>query len=62
MGDELKKLEEEIDGKPKSKESKGSTAKNKANEKAVTEAIDSLVTRRVKLLSEMERSKKGKNP
>lgn len=60
MGDELKKLEEEIDGKPKSKESKGSTAKSKANEKAVTEAIDSLVTRRVKLPSEMEQSKKGK--
>lgn len=60
MGDELKKLEEEIDGKPKSKESKGSTAKSKGNEKAVTEAIDSLVTRKVKLPNGMEKSKKGK--
>lgn len=60
MGDELKRLEEEIDGKPKSKESKSSTAKSKANEKAVTEAIDSLVTRKVKLLNGMEKSKKGK--
>lgn len=60
LGDELKRLEEEIDGKPKSKESKGSTAKSEANEKAVTEAINSLVTRKVKLPSEMEKSKKGK--
>ena len=60
MGDELKRLEEEIDGKPKSKESRGSTAKSKGNEKAVTEAIDSLVTRKVKLPNGMEKSKKGK--
>lgn len=57
LGDELKRFEEEIDGKPKSKES---TAKSEANEKAVTEAINSLVTRKVKLPSEMEKSKKGK--
>lgn len=57
LGDELKRLEEEIDGKPKSKES---TAKSEANEKAVTEAINSLVTRKVKLPSEIEKSKKGK--
>ena len=60
LGDELRKLEEGTEEGPNQKKSTHSATKSKANEEAISKAIDSLVTKKVKLPPSNNTEKKSK--